>query len=68
LQLHWQSAPEGKQSKAKKASKRNSHARIAVRRHGQSRTPCLFCGNRYDDGDGDIVVMLAEPSEEGEAD
>jgi hypothetical protein len=40
FQLHWQSAPEGKQAKERRPAKRNSRSRSADRTHGPSPTPC----------------------------
>ena len=66
LRLHWQSAPEGKQAKAKKASKTKFTCSDCGQNAWAKPDALLICGTCYDDGEGDIVTMLAEPSEDDE--
>ena len=64
LELHWQSAPAGKEAKAKKASKTKfTCPECGANAWGKPDT-LLICGSCYEDGEGDICHMLAEAEEE----
>ena len=67
FQVHWQSAPEGKEAKAKKASKTKFTCPDCGQNAWAKPDALLICGTCYDDGEGDIYVMLAEPDDEAEA-
>lgn len=67
LRLHWQSAPEGKQAKAKKASKTKFTCPDCGQNAWAKPDALLICGACCDDGDGEIILLLAEPSDEAEA-
>ena len=64
LQLHWQSRPAGAQAKAKKASKTKFTCPDCTQHAWAKPDALLLCGSCYDDGEGDIVLMLAEPEED----
>jgi predicted SprT family Zn-dependent metalloprotease len=64
FQLHWQSAPEGKQAKAKKASKTKFTCPECGQNAWAKPDALLICGNCHEDGEGDIVPMLAETDDE----
>jgi hypothetical protein len=66
FQLHWQSAPAGKQAKAKKASKTKFTCPACAQNAWAKPAALLICGNCYEDGEGDICLMLAEPGEDAE--
>lgn len=70
LRLDWQSAPAGERAKAKKASKA-SKTKFTCPDCGQNAwakpDALIICGACYEDGEGDICLMLAEPMEEDEA-
>src|ERR1039457_4776152 len=55
--LHWQSAPAGKQAKAKKASKTKFTCPECAQNTWAKPDALLICGNCYEDG-GDAVLML----------
>jgi predicted SprT family Zn-dependent metalloprotease len=67
FQLHWQSAPAGKQAKAKKASKTKYTCPACAQNAWAKPNALLICGNCYEEGEGDIRLMLAETGEEAEA-
>jgi hypothetical protein len=67
VQLHWQSAPEGKQAKAKKVSKTKFTCPECGQNAWAKPEALLSCGDCYDDGEGDICLMIAAPAEEAEA-
>jgi len=67
FQLRWQSAPAGKEAKAKKASKTKFTCPDCGQNAWGKPDVLLICGACYEDGDGDIRLMLAEPNEEAEA-
>jgi predicted SprT family Zn-dependent metalloprotease len=67
FQLRWQSAPAGGQAKAKKASKTKFTCPDCAQNAWAKPDALLICGACYEDGDGDICLMLAEPTEEAEA-
>jgi hypothetical protein len=67
FQLHWQSAPQGKQAKAKKASKTKFTCPECGQNAWAKPDALLICGNCYEGGDGEICLMLAEPADEAEA-
>lgn len=67
LQLHWQSAPAGQQAKAKKASKTKFTCPECGQNAWAKPDALIGCGVCYEDGDGEFVLMLAEPGDEGEA-
>ena len=66
FQLHWQSAPEGQQAKAKKASKTKYTCPECGQHAWGKPDSLLICGDCYEDGEGDICFLLAEQGE-GEA-
>jgi hypothetical protein len=61
LRLDWQSVPEGKEAKAKKASKTKFTCPDCGQNAWAKPDAVLICGTCYDEGEGDICVMLAEP-------
>ena len=61
FQLHWQSAPAGKEAKAKKASKTKFTCPDCGQNAWAKADALLICGACYEDGEGDVCVMLAEP-------
>jgi hypothetical protein len=67
FQLHWQSAPESKQAKAKKASKTKFTCPECGQNAWAKPDALLICGDCYDDGEGEICLMIATPAEEAEA-
>jgi predicted SprT family Zn-dependent metalloprotease len=60
FQLHWQSAPETKQAKAKKASKTKYTCPECGQNAWAKPDAVLICGECYEDGEGDVCLMLAE--------
>ena len=64
FQLHWQSAPEGTEAKAKKASKTKFTCPECGQNAWGKPDTLLICGACYEDGEGEICLMLAEPSDE----
>jgi len=67
FQLQWQSAPEGAQAKAKKASKTKFTCPECAQNAWAKADAQLICGSCYEDSDGDVVVMLPELADEAEA-
>ena len=67
FQLPWQSAPEGKPAKAKKVSKTKFTCPECGQNAWAKPDALLICGDCYDDGEGDICLMIATPAEEAEA-
>src|SRR5580658_1727147 len=67
FQLHWQSAPAGQQAKGKKASKTKFTCSGCAQNAWAKADALLICGNCYEDGEGDIFLMVAEPADEAEA-
>ena len=67
FQLHWQSAPQGQQAKAKKASKTKFTCPECGQNAWAKPDALLGCGNCYEDGDGEFILMLAEADDEAEA-
>jgi hypothetical protein len=67
LQLRWQSIPAGPQAKAKKASKTKFTCPDCAQNAWAKPDALLICGACYEDGEGEIRLMLAKPSEEAEA-
>jgi predicted SprT family Zn-dependent metalloprotease len=67
FRLDWQSAPAGKQAKAKKASKTKFTCPECGQNAWGKPDTLLICGACNEDGAGDIVLMLAEIDEEAEA-
>jgi SprT-like family len=67
FQLHWQSAPQGAAARAKKASKTKFTCPECGQNAWAKPDALLLCGACYEDGDGEIILMLAEPLEEAEA-
>jgi len=65
FQLHWQSAPQGKQARAKKASKTKYTCPDCGQNAWAKPDTALICGDCYDEGDGDVCFMLAESEEDG---
>jgi predicted SprT family Zn-dependent metalloprotease len=66
LRLDWQSAPEGKEAKAKKASKTKFTCPDCGQNAWAKPDALLICGTCYDDGEGDVCVMLAEPDNDAD--
>jgi predicted SprT family Zn-dependent metalloprotease len=64
FRLHWQSAPAGKEAKAKKASKMKFTCPECGQNAWGKPDTQLICGACYEDGEGEICLMLAEPSDE----
>ena len=64
FQLHWQSAPQGEQAKAKKASKTKYTCPECGQNAWAKPGTLLICGDCYDDGEGDTCFLLAEPGED----
>jgi predicted SprT family Zn-dependent metalloprotease len=64
FQLHWQSAPMGQQAKAKKASKTKYTCPGCGQNAWAKPNAQLICGECYEDGEGEICIMLAEPAED----
>jgi predicted SprT family Zn-dependent metalloprotease len=64
IRLDWQSAPEGKEAKAKKASKTKFTCPDCGQNAWAKPDALLICGSCYDDDrEGEICVMLAEPDD-----
>jgi hypothetical protein len=61
FQLHWQSAPESKQARTKKASKTKFTCPDCEQNAWAKAGALLICGECYEDGEGDVCFMLAEP-------
>ena len=59
--------PAGPQGKAKKASKTKFTCPDCAQNAWAKPGALLICGACYEDGDGDIRLMLAEPNEDAEA-
>ena len=61
LTLHWESAPYDHEAKAKKAA---SKTKFTCPECGQNAwakpDAALICGDCYDDGEGDICLLVAE--------
>ena len=66
FRLHWQSAPPGQQARAKRASKTKFTCPECAQNAWAKPDALLICGACYED-EGEICIMLAEPSEEDEA-
>ena len=66
LQLHWQSAPAGRQAKAKKASKTKFTCPDCGQNAWAKPGALLGCYACYEETE-ELVLMLAEPSDEDEA-
>jgi len=66
LQLHWQSAPAGRQAKAKKASKTKFTCPDCGQNAWAKPDALLGCYACYEETE-ELVLMLAEPSDEDEA-
>jgi hypothetical protein len=62
--LHWQSAPAGKEAKAKKASKTKFTCPERGRNAWGKPDTQLICGACYEDGEGEICLMPAAPGGE----
>lgn len=67
FKLRWQSAPFDARSKAKKASKMKFTCPECAQNAWAKPNAFLICGLCYDEGEGDIRIMLAEPDDEAEA-
>jgi len=67
FQLRWQSAPAGKEAKAKKASKTKFTCPDCGQNAWGKPDALLICGACYEEGEGDIRLMLAELDGEAEA-
>ena len=67
FQLHWQSAPAEQHAKAKKASKTKFTCPDCGQNAWAKPDALLICGTCYEDGEGEICLMLAEPDDEAEA-
>jgi hypothetical protein len=64
LQLHWQSAPEAKHAKAKKASKTKFTCPECGQNAWAKPDALLICGSCYEDDEDNICMMLADDEEE----
>jgi predicted RNA-binding Zn-ribbon protein involved in translation (DUF1610 family) len=63
--LHWQSAPESRgQAKAKKASKTKFTCPDCGQNAWAKPDAALICGECYDEDEGTVTMMQAEPSED----
>jgi predicted SprT family Zn-dependent metalloprotease len=62
LELQWQSAPEGKQAKAKKDSKTKFTCPDCGQNAWAKPDALLICGVCYEDSADEICLMLAEPT------
>jgi hypothetical protein len=67
LELHWQSAPEDPQAKAKRASKTKFTCPECGQNAWGKPDALLICGVCHEDGKGEVVLMLAETKSEAEA-
>jgi predicted SprT family Zn-dependent metalloprotease len=63
FQLHWQSAPAGKDAKAKKASKTKFTCPDCGQNAWAKPDALLICGVCFEDSASEICLMLAEPTE-----
>jgi len=66
FQLHWQSAPADEHAKAKVASKTKFTCPECEQNAWAKPDALLICGGCYEDGEGDIHLMLAEPEAAGD--
>ena len=66
FQLHWQSAPAGRQAKAKKASKTKFTCPDCGQNAWAKPDALLGCYACYEETE-ELVLMLAKPSDEDEA-
>jgi hypothetical protein len=62
--LHWQSAPAGKEAKAKKARKTKFTCPECGQNAWGKPDTLLICGVCFEDSASEICLMLAEPSRE----
>jgi predicted SprT family Zn-dependent metalloprotease len=60
FQLHWQSAPKGKQARAKRESKTKFTCTECGQNAWAKPDAQLICGNCYNEGEGDLYLMLSE--------
>jgi hypothetical protein len=61
FQLHWQSVPQGAQGRAKKPSSKTKFTCPDCAQNAWAKPDALLiCGNCYEDGEGEIVLMLAQ--------
>jgi hypothetical protein len=67
LQLRWQSVPLDAEAKTKRASKTKFTCPECGQNAWGKPDALLICGACYEDGDGEICIMLAESSEDSEA-
>ena len=67
FQLHWESAPQSPQAKLKKASKTKFTCPECEQNAWAKPDALLICGHCYEDGEGDVHLMLAEPEAAGDA-
>jgi hypothetical protein len=67
FQLHWESAPQAPEAKAKKASKTKFTRPECEQNAWAKPDALLICGHCYDDGEGDVHLMLPEPEDAGDA-
>lgn len=67
FRLDWQSAPAGKQAKAKKASKTKFTCPECGQNAWAKSDALLMCAVCYEEGEGETVLMLAEIDEKAEA-
>jgi predicted SprT family Zn-dependent metalloprotease len=63
FRLHWESAPAGEQAKAKRASKTKFTCPQCGQNAWAKPDAGLICGECYDEGEGEVCVMLAAPTE-----
>lgn len=64
FELHWQSAPNGKQAKAKAASKTKFTCPACGQNAWAKPDAALICGDCYEGDEGRILIMAAEESTE----
>ena len=63
FQLHWQSAPQDSHARAKKAASKTKFCCPECDQNAWAKPDALLiCGACYEDGEGDINFMVAEPS------
>jgi hypothetical protein len=65
FQLHWESAPEDRQARVKKAASKTKFTCPECGQNAWAKPDALLiCGQCYEDGEGDVRLMLAEETEE----
>ena len=66
FRLHWQSAPAGKEAKAKKASKTKFTCPECGQNAWGKPDTVLICGVCFEDSADEVCLLLAEPSRENQ--